>query len=513
MTKLRKVLILSGIIALLGLGASTFAQTTTVLKGTVTDQNGAVVPNAKVTLSSASKSVSQTAQTTGDGGFSFRGLEPGDDYIVTIEAQGFGKVVLSNVKTQVGSDTDLSPSLKPGSVGVSIDVTAGGAELLNTTDSNISQGFNSRQAVDLAATSIGSGINNLALLAANVTTSGGVGVGTGGSVGGERARDNNFVVDGIDNNDKSVTGPQAYISPEEVQEFTLISNQTPAEYARSNGGQFITVTKSGGKDYHGTFYGFIQNRNLNAGASDRYDRFRGGFNFGGPVPAVFSQMQHGDDPHWGQKSDKLFFFGSYERLQNGLGAAALPIFAPTANGRTILAGIAGLSNNNRNVFLQYMPVAPTNNGGNVIVNGVAVPVGLASITAPNFFKQNHAIGNIDFNQSSKTIHRWRFSMTNLAEIDAAANLPQFFIALPLKQRLFSYTIIHNFSSTFIDEMRFGFRRSSNNFPAGNLQYPGLSMFPNIQVDELGVNIGPDPNAPQFTIENNYQIVDNFTWIH
>ncbi|MBV9241509.1 MAG: TonB-dependent receptor [Acidobacteria bacterium] len=104
-------------------------------------------------------------------------------------------------------------------------------------------------------------------------------------------------------------------------------------------------------------------------------------------------------------------------------------------------------------------------------------------------------------------------MTNLAEIDAAANLPQFFIALPLKQRLFSYTIIHNFSSTFIDEMRFGFRRSSNNFPAGNLQYPGLSMFPNIQVDELGVNIGPDPNAPQFTIENNYQIVDNFTWIH
>src|SRR6185369_15502520 len=107
-----------------------------------------------------------------------------------------------------------------------------------------------------------SGVNNLALLAPGVTSSGGVGVGTGGSVGGQRARNNNFMIDGVDNNDKSVTGPQSYVSPEEVAEFSLVQNQFSAEFARSNGGQFITVTKSGTNDYHGSTYGFFRSRYL-----------------------------------------------------------------------------------------------------------------------------------------------------------------------------------------------------------------------------------------------------------
>jgi hypothetical protein len=69
----------------------------------------------------------------------------------------------------------------------------------------------------LAQTSAGpansaAGVNNLALLAPGVTTSGGVGVGVGGAVGGQRPRNNNFVVDGVDNNDKSVTGPQSSLA-------------------------------------------------------------------------------------------------------------------------------------------------------------------------------------------------------------------------------------------------------------------------------------------------------------
>ena len=125
-----------------------------------------------------------------------------------------------------------------------------------------------KQAVDLAQTNIGGafggGVNNLALIAPNVSSSGGVGVGTGGSVGGQRPRNNNFVVDGVDNNDKSVTGPQLYVSPETVAEFSLLANQFSAEFGRSNGGQFITVTKTGTNEYHGTAYGFFQNRYLNA---------------------------------------------------------------------------------------------------------------------------------------------------------------------------------------------------------------------------------------------------------
>ena len=89
-------------------------------------------------------------------------------------------------------------------------------------------------------------------------------MGTGGSVGGQRPRNNDFIVDGIDNNDKTVSGPQIYVSPESVAEFNILTNQASAEFARSTGGQFITVTKSGNNDFHGTVFEFFRNRKLNA---------------------------------------------------------------------------------------------------------------------------------------------------------------------------------------------------------------------------------------------------------
>src|SRR5438067_1862228 len=132
------------------------------------------------------------------------------------------------------------------------------------TTQNLAKSFSVRQVVELAQSSTGLGVYTLALIAPNVSSSGCVGVGSGGSVGGQRPRNNNFVVDGIDNNDKGVTGPQVYISPETVQEFNLLQNQYSAEFARSTGGQFILATKSGTNEFHGTAYYFARNRKLNA---------------------------------------------------------------------------------------------------------------------------------------------------------------------------------------------------------------------------------------------------------
>jgi hypothetical protein len=137
-------------------------------------------------------------------------------------------------------------------------------------------------------------------------------------------------------------------------------------------------------------------------------------------------------------------------------------------------------------------------------------VGSVSFAAPNFFKQNHAVINLDYLQNPATQHHIRFTFTNGADIDNTANLPAFFVALPTKQRLFSYTLIHNFSEKVINETRLAFRRSSQNFPVPGINFTGLNVFPNVTLDDLGLNIGPDPNAPQFTIENNYQVIDNLT---
>lgn len=529
---MRRIFTLGLTLSLCLIAISARAQVTTgTVKGIVNDPNGAVVTGAKVTIVKKSNNETHTGQTSGSGTFQFDNLLIGNDYTVTVEATNFKKAELTDVNVRLNQATDLNVELQTGALTESVTITAGGVELVETTTANLSKAFSDRQVVELAQTTAGpagstAGVNNLALLAAGVTSSGGVGVGTGGSVGGQRPRDNNFVVDGVDNNDKAVTGPQSYISPEEVAEFTLLQNQFSAEFARSNGGNFITVTKSGTNDFHGTAYTFWRNRYLNAldtiqknagvnrdkNSPDfmpRNDFFRGGFNIGGPVYAPL--FGEGKPPGFKLLKDKLFFFTSYERLQRGSAAGAAGIVTPTAAGFATLGTIPSLSATNLAVFRQFTPVAPVNNEGTISVLGRAIPVGDVSFPSPNFFKQNHAVINLDLNQSSTTFHHWRFGMTNGATVDNAANLPVFFTTLPLKQRLFSYTLIHNFSQGLINETRLAFRRSTYNFKVPDFTFPGLDSFPNINLDDLGINIGPDGNAPQFGIENNYQVVDNLSY--
>ncbi len=515
--------------------------TTGNVRGTVTDPQGAVVPNAKVTITKKSNNDTKTAQTSDEGVFQFNNLLVGEDYTVSVEAPNFKTLTLTEVRVSLNQNTDVPAQLTVGIASETVEVVAGGSELVDTASANLSKSFSERQVVELAQTSAGvagAGVNNLSLLAPGVSSSGGVGVGMGGSVGGQRPRNNNFVVDGVDNNSKSVTGPQSYISPEEVGEFSLLQNQFSSEFARSNGGQFLTVTKSGTNEFHGEGYGFFRNRYLNAldqlqksagitrnradgdNFMPRSDYFRGGFNVGGPV--FFPRFGTGG-PGLYKLRDKLFFFTSYERLQTGSAAGAGGIVAPTAAGFAQLAAIPGLSSRNLGVLRQFLPAAASadvqtaaciDQPGNPCfrVGGVAIPLGNISVPSPNFGKQNHAVINLDYTQSAATQYRFRFTFTNQSAIDNAANLPIFFTALPLKQRLFSATLLHNFTTNLIDETRISFRRSTQNFLVPGFSFPGLDSFPNLTLDDLGVNIGPDQNAPQFTIDNNYQIINNVTYL-
>jgi hypothetical protein len=499
-------------------------QTTGNVRGVVKDDTGALVANANVTIVDKKTNNPVTTQSSSSGDFEFKNLPVGD-YQITVSAQGFKTLTLNDVVVQLNQTTDVTAVLTVGQLTETVNVSAGGSELVDTTTTNLAKGFEARQVVDLAQSASGAGIYNLALIAPNITSSGGVGVGTGGSVGGQRARNNNFVLDGVDNNDKGVTGPQVYVSPEAVAEFSLLSNQYQAEFARSTGGQFITVTKSGTNSYHGTAYLFSQNRHLNAldtinknagitrstsisdpNANPRFDYNRFGGNIGGPI-----------------LKNKLFFFGMYERLQLGAAAGSGAVETPTAAGFAVLDTIPGLSATNLGVFKQYVPVAPSQTAGHtIIVNSVdstghlvphTVPVGSISIPSPNFFYNNNVVGNVDLTQSEKTQHRWRFTFNQFRGIDTAATFPVFFQLTPTDTRLFSYTLLHSFTPNLTNETRIAYRRYNNNLPAGNFSFPGLDQFPNIGINnELQINIGPDGNAPQFAIENNYQLVNNVSYL-
>jgi hypothetical protein len=508
-------------------------QTTGNVRGVVKDQTGAIVPGAKISITDKKTGNTLTSESSGDGEFRFNNLLAGD-YQLMVEAANFKKLTLNDVRVILNQTTDIPVALQVGIQTETVEVSAEGAELVQTTTTNLSKGFNSRQVVELPQTSIttansaSSGIYNLALLSANVTGSGGLGLGTGGSVGGQRPRNNNFVVDGIDNNRKDISGPAVYVSPETVSEFSILTNQFSAEFARSTGGQFIVASKTGGNEFHGTAYLFHRNRTLNAldtaqknagvvrdvgspNRMPRYDFNRYGGNLGGPLH--LPRFGTGGSPIISGK-DRLFFFASYEALGIGNAAAPAGLTAPTAAGFAALDRVPGLVAANLALFKQYVPTAPTNDAGTIAVNGVNIPVGNISFDAPNWTNQRNVVVNIDYNQSEKTQHRGRFTYNRLRLIDNTATLPVFFTLQPTDGRLFSYTFLHTFTPKLTYEMRLSYRRFVNDLPIPDFPFPlaGFDAFPNIGLKDLGIDIGPNSNAPQFNTENNYQLINNFSYL-
>src|SRR5713226_405878 len=222
---------LLAVFLLLSVSAPVFAQGTTdgTLAGTVSDPQGGVVVGAKVTAKS--KTTGQTLHaTTGDNGtFRINNVQVGI-YTVTIEAQNFKTYSNADVQVQLNRVTDLNATLEPGAVSETVNVTAGAtAELVETTTSQLGKSFEDRKVIELP---IGQDVNALALLTPNVTTQGAGVLGAGGSVGGNRARNNSFTLDGIDNNDIAVTGPQITPIQDAVKEFTILTNQFTAEFGQ-----------------------------------------------------------------------------------------------------------------------------------------------------------------------------------------------------------------------------------------------------------------------------------------
>src|SRR5262249_10532514 len=138
------------------------------------------------------------------------------------------------------------------------------AAAIDTTTAQVQTTFQTRQLADLGAASTGSGVINLSLLSAGVTSSGGAGQGTGPSVGGQRPTNNSFTIEGIDNNSLAVTGPVVTIPNDAVSEFSILQNQFSADFGHSSGGQFNQVIKSGTNEFHGMAYDYFNNRNLDA---------------------------------------------------------------------------------------------------------------------------------------------------------------------------------------------------------------------------------------------------------
>ena len=499
------------IVASLLLSVSAFAQFTSgVIVGTVYDQTGAVVPDATIEASNLATGASAKAVSTSSGQYRIPNLPVGA-YRLEVSAQGFTSVQLTNIAVDLNRAVTANITLQVGRTVTSVEVSVAGTGI-DTTNAQVGTTFQERLSADLPITATGSGVINLSLLSSGVSTSGAVGAGVGPSVGGQRPRNNNFTVEGIDNNSKAVTGPLSTIPNDAVAEFTVLANQFSPEYGHSSGGQFNQIVKSGTNEYHGMLLEYLQNRKLNAADQQsvvnqidlhpRFDDNRFGGNFGGPI-----------------KRNKLFFFTDVEREVQGMAASPGQIFAPTQAGYDALATIPGLSSTNLGALKQYLPpvatsapAAATPKGRYPVIGGKTIELGQLPVLAPNYTNNTYVVGSADYSIGSRDQLRGRYITQRTGFIDTAAALPTFYTSVPSNQYLVTLSEFHNFSPSVNNEFRLGYNRQNQLFGVGDQQFPGLDQFPNLTINELGINIGPDPNSPQGGILNTYQGTDNVSWI-
>jgi hypothetical protein len=517
----------------LGISITGFGQATSGdIVGTVTDSSGAAISGATVTATNTATGVASTVTANNVGDYHIVNLLAGT-YDISASATGFKTFTLQKVTVNLNTTSTAKLTLPVGSAATNIEVSAEAPVVIDTTTVQLQSSFETEELKNFPTATVGNGVLNLSLLVPGVASSGAVGAGTGPSVGGQRPRADNYQIEGIDNNNKTVTGPLVYVPNDAVGEFTVVTNQFSPEFGHSAGGQFNTTVTSGTNKFHGAVYEFFQNRNLNAVnaieggkvPNPRYDFNRYGGQVGGPI-----------------KRDKLFFFTNYERQTTGQSYSYF-LCTPTAAGMSTLGSVPNINANNLGIFSKYTPVSASqvdaandnacfnqgtgpqtltvydganyNSQTGIFGSGTphSIPLGNVNVQAPNFVNFDELTTSGDWTISSRDSFRGRYIYNKYTGIDTAASLPAFYQPLPQRFHLIALSEYHNFTPSLINEARLGFNRFSQFYVAGNFQFPGLDSFPNLWLYDAGfLDIGPDGNAPQTTVQNLYQFTDNLTWV-
>ncbi len=278
------------------------------ITGTVTDASGAAVPNATVTVRDVDRGTVWTTKTDSDGVYDFPQVAVGN-VEVRVEASGFSKQLHPAFNLVLNQVARVDFQMKVGDVSQTVEVTTA-PPLLETDSPQVSTLFSAKVVETLPLST--HNINQLTLLAPGVVTPNLFGFqaaqntfGTGRPyVNGAREQENNFILDGMDNNQPDNNDVGFVPAPDAIQEFNLITSNPPADFGNYLGGIINESIKSGTNAYHGDVYEYLRNGDLNANSWSnnanglsrpglQYNDF--GATFGGPII-----------------KNKLFFFADFE---------------------------------------------------------------------------------------------------------------------------------------------------------------------------------------------------------
>jgi hypothetical protein len=498
---------------------------TGTITGTVTDPTGAVVPKANVTVINEETNAARTALTNDDGDFTVALLPPGY-YRVSVEKTGFRRSVHANVRLDVDQTARVDFALQVGILTEELKVTDTPPSI-QTDTSTLGQVIDGRDVRDLPLNE--RNFLSFALLApgSHLPVEGSENSTQGGaiSVNGAREQSNNFLLEGVDNNDPYINQYVALPSIDAIEEFKVQSSDYSAEYGRSGGAQINVILKSGTNQFHGGAFEFFRNRHLDAknffdfpdctassipgtcGPIPRFDRNQFGGTLGGPI-----------------RKDKTFFFVSYEGLrlrQATTREATVPSQVQLQDARALLP--PGLHNAAGQAVVNLFPAA------NV---GTDLATSNTFVSAPVIRNaENLALVKLDHHAGARdtlTAHYSRFGEDRFNPFDPVnsfTNLPGYGSYTLNNGQNAGLSWAHVFTSSAVNEFRLGFNRMR----AGALQENyGINRsaqlgFPDVltnsvdlgypDINLLGFDgIGEPVNYPQDRHDTTVHLSDNLSWI-
>lgn len=525
------------------------------ITGRVLDSSGAVVPSATVTITNKATGVAMSAPVDADGEYQVLTLIPGV-YSVRATATGFDSVLRDDVNLHVQDRLSINFSLKVGSVSTEIVVT-GGEPALETQTADLGSIVNEQRINDLPLN--GRRYADLALLEPGVAKfyAPANPAPDRFSANGNSELQNNFLLDGIDNNSFSENLQESSMQvvqppPDALQEFKVQTRTYSAEFGNSAGAVVNASLKSGTNGYHGDLYEFFRNKVLDANTW---------FNNSIGIPrSGFSQNQFGGTFGGPIKKDKLFFFGDLERFTSREGETITSV-VPTP--LMTQGNFTELPNTLAN------PQVPGQSGcylGNIIQPGCYDPVaqklmGLVAATAtPNIpgavavegipgswtGLPNYAFptsvpddvysldGRIDYTLSSKDQIFGSYSYRHVNKQDPlwtgdpVIGNGNFATQYRWRQQSVALGWTHTLSNSLVNDLRFGFSRDNahsdpNGLTAGKSEAeseiglsgipdgPGSAGIPPFFISGLRTE-GSAAWRPQYQISQGWNVVENLNWL-
>src|SRR5437867_10113756 len=483
------------------------------VSGTVTDATNAIMAGVQVTITNKATNISRDTVTNDAGFYRFVAVEPAD-YSVEFRLTGFETRKIDAITVKTAQEIVINQTLTVSGLTTEVSVAeTPGVELQKTT-ATIERTFSSRVIEELPF-QVYNGVRDitrLALLAPTVNRA----LGSNEfSTNGQRARNNSFSVDGVDNNDLSVTTSALRVIPEAVQEVQVQTTAYSAEFGRTSGAQFSAITKSGTNEYHGEVWDYyrgnwmeplsLTNKQVRVTETPRFVLNQFGGDVGGPIVR-----------------QRTFFFALLEgnrRREAANASNATAIQIPTPAGFAALSTVDLGTNQtpaSRQAALYALSFLPeihsqvTNyeNLRNLTINNASIQVGTIRIPVPQPSNFWYNVARIDHRLTDRDnlTYRYHFDKRDQPNITSNLGFGTRFAAAQtiLKQNhAISHTRVVN--SRLLNEARVAYTRAVLDFPENDPKTAttNISGF---------FTIGGSNGFPQGRVEQLYQFQDVATYL-